>query len=41
MIKKNNSIEELTRKEFNEFISKLESDFPSAEQMSQEGAKNS
>ena len=39
MIKKNNSIEELTRKEFNEFISKLESDFPSAEQMSQEARK--
>ena len=35
MIKKNYSVEELTRKEFNEFISKLESDFPSAEQMSQ------
>ena len=35
MIKKNNSVEELTRKEFNEFISKLEADFPSAEQMSQ------
>ncbi|MBR4151515.1 MAG: hypothetical protein IKT98_00970 [Selenomonadaceae bacterium] len=35
MIKKNNSVEELTRKEFAEFISKLEVDFPSAEKMAQ------
>lgn len=35
MIKRNALVEELTRKEFDDFISRLEVDFPTAEQMSQ------